>query len=296
MEAAIPPGEMRNAPLAGQVLRTQRFLELLGFRPKITNLYPGLGRQWITCRGELGDPDYVEKDSFSSFAARELPTEADGRPRSGDIVFRLPEPDPIATLHRLRAEDLVSPYLDSPGSFVVGPDLAIYELARATADHAENRTISIWTSHADVAQVAADYETWFACTTLAKDAPVEGLPCARATVLRRDGEGAVTIRLLTLADGRDVAPRIVGPDADTDPGRDIFTQAGYGHFRLGARDRDAVRAVSRKVFDDTGDVAYALFHHAYLELVELAAEPCSPEHRPAPSQRDSLINDPRSNP
>lgn len=269
IEPPIDNAHIQDAPLVGQVLETARFLESLGFRPKITNIYPGLGRQWITCRGDEGAPDYLEKDSFSSFAASPLQAESDGRPRSGDVVFRLPEADPATTLDRLRADGYVRNYLDSDGQFFVGPDGATYELAPATDDPAENRTISIWTAAEDVERIAKDYETFFHLTTIARNVAVDGLACARAMVLRRTSPGPITIRLLTPGDGRDVAPQIVGANFATNPGEDIFTQGGYGHFRLGSPDRDAVRENSRKVFDDTGDVAYSLFHHAYLELVDL---------------------------
>ena len=144
-----------------------------------------------------------------------------------------------------------------------------FHLALMNAYFAENRTISIWTATDEVESIAKDYETFFNLTTIARNVAVAGLACARAMVLRRTSPGPITIRLLTLADGRDVAPRMVGANFATNPGEDIFTQGGYGHFRLGAPDREAVRENSRKVFDDTGDVAYSLFHHAYLELVEL---------------------------
>ncbi len=258
-EAPIPDDELATAPLTGQVAETHRFLDLLGFEPLVTNLYPGLGRQWIRRRGRRGAPGYVEKDSFSSFTAVERPPTADGRPRVGDAIFRLPETDPSETLRRLVGEGVAHPYLGEAGTWFLGPDDQAYELAPVSDDPAENRVISIWTDPADVEHIARRYETLFAFEVLARDLPVGG-GRAVAWVLRRGGPGPCTIRLLVPSDGSAPAPRW------TD---DIFREVGYPHFRLGAPSRAAVKEAAPEVFPDTGDVSYVLFEHAYLELVEL---------------------------
>jgi hypothetical protein len=79
-------------------------------------------------------------------------------------------------------------------------------------------------------------------------------------VLRRTGDGALTLQLLTPVGGVTLAPRI------TD---DIFAQEGYPHFRLGTRNKPRALAAGEVVFPDTGDVSYVLIEGAYLELVSL---------------------------
>lgn len=259
-EAPIPDDELATAPLTGQVAETHRFLDLLGFEPLVTNLYPGLGRQWIRRRGRRGEPGYVEKDSFSSFTAVHRPPTDDGRPRVGDAVFRLPERDPSRMLARLVDEGLARPYLGVLDEWFLGPDEQAYELAPVSDDPAANRVISIWTDPATVERISGRYAELFGFAVVDRDAAV-GDGRARAHVLRREDRGACTIRLLVPADGSAPAPRWT---------EDIFAEVGYPHFRLGAPSRSAVKAVAPEVFPDTGDVSYVLFEHAYLELVELA--------------------------
>lgn len=260
-EDHLPGEELHSAPPLGTAAQALAFLDFLGFEPLVENRYPDLGRQWILGRGERDDPAYLERDVFTSFVAGAVADAAGDHPAIGDTIVRLPLTDPAATVTELSARGWATPYRPEPTWFR-GPDGMVYEPAPVDADAGVNRTISIWTDPADVDRISSDYQSLFAMEEIAVDEPVGS--AARATILRRSGAGPVTLRLLTPAPRSAVvvAPRV------TD---DIFAQVGYAHFRLGAPDREAVRAVGTEVFPDTGDVSYVLFHHAYLEVVELAA-------------------------
>ena len=49
---------------------------------------------------------------------------------------------------------------------------------------------------------------------------------------------------------------------------DIFKEAGYSHFRLGALDKPATEAATRQAFPAGGDVSFVYFEDSYLELVQ----------------------------
>ena len=49
---------------------------------------------------------------------------------------------------------------------------------------------------------------------------------------------------------------------------DIFLEAGYSHFRLGAVDMPRTVQATREAFPQGGDVAFVYFADSYLELVQ----------------------------
>ena len=49
---------------------------------------------------------------------------------------------------------------------------------------------------------------------------------------------------------------------------DIFKEAGYSHFRLGALDKPVTEAATRQAFPAGGDVSFVYFEDSYLELVQ----------------------------
>ena len=88
-----PPSEgedQASIPMTGDLGRTDEFLRILGAEIYIKNMYP-FGRQFIYKRGEVTDPDYFEKDTFTSYTAVPLP-ETDS-PRVAETIFRLPHRD-----------------------------------------------------------------------------------------------------------------------------------------------------------------------------------------------------------
>ena len=261
-EPPVPDDELSTAAPGGAAGDGLAFLRWLGFEPLHTNLYAGVGRQWILRRGERGDAGYLERDLFTSFRAGVpwggLERAGGPTPRVGDSVFRLPVTDPAATLAGLRERGWAAPYLGVDGPLFVGPDAAVYELAPITGDDAVDRTISLWTDPATLDRAVASWHDLFGLELAAKGEAFHGV--AEATVLRRVGDGAVTLQLLTPLAGAALAPRI------TD---DIFAQEGYPHFRLGAPDKPRALAAGEVVFPDTGDVSYVLVEGAYLELVAL---------------------------
>jgi hypothetical protein len=255
VEEPIADDALADAPLTGQVAEAHRLMGALGFTLLSRNLYPRLGRQWIFSRGDRSDADYVEKDQFSSFAARSRPL-GTSRWHIGDTVFRLPEVDTEASRAKLIDAGLATT-IDGT-DWLRAADGQVYELAERSSDAAVNRTISVWTDPAEIDAVVADLCDLFA---LSVQLAGEVNDLADAVVLTRSGVGPVTIRLMTPRHGIQLAPRW---------SNDIFVEQGYSHLRLGAPDRVAVKARFAEVFPDTGDVSYVLVHHLYLELVELA--------------------------
>ncbi|MEO1065253.1 MAG: hypothetical protein AAFZ07_27880 [Actinomycetota bacterium] len=248
-EDPLSDDELHSAPPLGAAADALAFLDFLGFVPLIENRYPSLGRQWILGRGDRSEPAYLERDVFTSFTAGTVDSAAGDHPAVGDTIVRLPLADPAGTVAELSGRGWATPYAPEPAWFR-GPDGMVYEPAPIDADPGVNRMISIWTDPAEVDRISRDYQVLFAFEEIAVDEPVG--TAARATVLRRSGVGPVTLRLLTPGPraATVVAPRV------TD---DIFAQVGYAHFRLGAPDREAVRAAGTEVFPDTGDVSYVLF-------------------------------------
>ncbi len=261
-EPPVADDDLRSAPPGGNAADGLEFLRFLGFEPLHTNLYAGIGRQWILRRGRPGEPGYVERDLFTSFRAGDVEPAGISPARAGDAVFRLTVDDPQATLAELTARGWATPYPPGPtpttGPLFRGPDEAVYELAPISGDEAADRTVSLWTDPDGVDDAVATWCHVFGFEVVDKAADFHGI--ADAVVLRRTGRAPITLQLLTPRDGAALEPRV------TD---DIFAQAGYPHFRLGAPDKPAALAVGETVFPDTGDVSYVLVQGAYLELVEL---------------------------
>ncbi len=254
-EPHVPDDQLATAAPGGMAADGLAFLRYLGFEPLYENLYANVGRQWILRRGQRGDAGYMERDLFTSFRAGEVARAGGATPAVGDIVFRLPVADVDATKHGLRERGWAQPYLGAEALFVA-PDAAVYELAPITGDDAVDRTISLWTDPATVDRAVATWHDLFGLELVAKGESFHGV--ADATVLRRVGDGALTLQLLTPVRGAPLAPRV------TD---DIFAQEGYPHFRLGSSDKARALAAGEVVFPDTGDVSYVLIEGAYLELV-----------------------------
>ncbi|MCP5179199.1 MAG: hypothetical protein H6994_04730 [Pseudomonadales bacterium] len=268
IESPPPEGvDQKSIPATGALAGTLRLLEILGFEPLLENMYPGMGRQYIRRRGQPGDSDYVEFDAFTSYSAVERPQTP--CPRIGDTLFRITHHNPVDVFRRARAEGLVHPLVsDAVESFESGrndwvlfrgPNGQGIELGPTQTARADNHVIYVWTDPASLDATARDYEAHFGVLPAAAGS-FHGL--AHCTMLRRERPG-ISIGLLTPNTGEHVAPRW------TD---DIFLEAGYSHFRLGAPDKQRALAASRQAFPDGGDVSFVYFRDSYLELVQVQAD------------------------
>ena len=267
IETAPPEGAVqKDIPKEGELKGALRFLELAGFRTLMENMYPDLGRQYIWNRGSQDDVDYIEMDSFTSYSAVERPPT--DRPRVGDTFFRLTHADPRGLYDAWQAEGLIDCLVsadreaafkagDADWILIRGPQKQIFELGPTQASRAENHTIYICTDRAALDQTAAGFCDHFDL----KDAgSFDFYGVANGLCLRREKPG-ITIGLLTPLDGEAIEPRW------TD---DIFKEAGYSHYRMGAWDKAKVLAASRESFPDGGgDVSFVYFHESYLELVQV---------------------------
>jgi len=263
IEAAPPAGvDQKDVPITGQLADTLRFLELFGFEPLIENFYPGIGRQYIWRRGEPSDADYLEKDNFTSYRAQPRPPSAG--PREGDTVFRLPHRDPVGVYRLWREHGLGEPrskaaeraFLDGEQNWLLlhGPDGQLYELGPSQPTVWDNHRIYVWTADARLDEVAADYREHFGLLPVG-DEDFHGW--GKVRLLRRQDPG-VSIGLLFDC-AAPVQPRWT---------EDIFVEAGYSHFRLGALDRQTTQMQSREAFPSAGDVGFIYFQDSYLELVQ----------------------------
>jgi hypothetical protein len=267
-DPSITPAEQAEIPFEGQLLRTHRWLELLGMELYIRNMYgPNVGRQYIYRRGRLGDLDYFEKDSFTSYSARFAPPAP--RPRIGDTIFRVVHYQCRDVYRQALREDLIRPigpdgeeqrFLsgEAPAILIKGPDDQAYELCEVSNRLVDNHAIFIWIDPAKYADVVRGYAVEFDIVDrVGAKQDFHGI--GEVTLLTRI-ENPVTIGILTPYAGETVLPRW------TD---DVFAQVGYSHFRLGSPRKAYVRAHHREMFPDTGDVSYVMFHDAYLELIDL---------------------------
>ncbi|KAI9006315.1 hypothetical protein DFJ74DRAFT_690267 [Hyaloraphidium curvatum] len=256
-EPRVPDDQLGTAPPAGAAAASLAFLAALGFEVRDTNLYPGLGRQWILRRGRPGQRGYLERDVFSSFGAdpKIRPAGQTGAPAAGDAVFRLPVDDPEGTMRMLREKGWAEPYMNCDKLFR-GPDGMVYEIAPLTGNALTDRTVSIWTDPSALDANADAWQSLFGFRTVSTGSSFYGI--AHAHILRRNEPTPVTLQLLTPAKG-ELLPRA---------SEDIFAQCGYPHFRLGARSKALVKKRGKEVFPDTADVSYVLVGGAYLEVVE----------------------------
>jgi len=266
MEAQPPEGTVyADHPKEGDLAKTLEFLDLFGFKPLIENMYEGLGRQYIWSRGSQDDADYVEKDTFTSFASVERPQT--DMPRVGDTFFRMSHADPVGIYRTLKARKLVDPMVNAEyeTAFLAravdciiyrGPDGQRYELCATLETTAENHTVYICTDPAELEATMADFVAEFGLTPAGTE---DFYGYATAHLLKREDPG-ITIALLTAAEGTALEPRW------TD---DIFKEAGYSHYRMGSPDMAHTEEVTRQAFPKGGDVAFVYFRESYLELVQV---------------------------
>ncbi len=257
--------DQSEIPKTGDLARTDRFLRILGAEVYIANMYPGVGRQYIYQRGDFSDPDYFEKDTFTSYTA--VPVPDAGAPRAGEVIFRLPHRQPLAVASQLIEEALIQPLSDyaafaagnTPTLRFVGPDQQQYELIESTDVRHENHRVYIWTDTSDLDAHIKGYASNFGITL---EGTENFYDIATAHLLVRKEPG-ITVALLTSNSG-EIAPK---------HSFDIFRDAGYSHFRLGAPDKTSVLEQAVEAFPDGGgDVSFVHFQNAYLELVQIGTE------------------------
>lgn len=261
-EAPAPAdADQRTIPITGALLGQLEFLKVLGFQPHVENFLPGIGRQYIWRRGTLGDIDYIEQDNFTSYSAKARP--ATPGPRQGDAIFRLTHRDPIAVFRTLRAQGLIKVDASQAAEFehrdrdwilLSAPSGQRYELGPTAPTAAGNHVAYVWTAVADLAQRQASYRTHFGLEHVGSQ-DFHGI--ARVELLSRAEPGSTVGLLHTPAAG--MAPRF---------SEDIFAEAGYPHFRLGAVNKTITEAAARQAFPPGGDVSYVHFADSYLELVQ----------------------------
>ncbi len=265
MESPPSDGEDQAAiPMTGDLGRTDQFLRILGAEVYITNMYP-FGRQFIYRRGEFADPDYFEKDTFTSYSAVALPRT--DTPRVGETIFRLPHPGARQIAVLLMEGELIEPLSaydefvtgNADALFFMGPDGQQYELIESSKTRHENHRIYIWTAAEDLPSHQQGYETNFELTPQGTE-DFYGMGTAHLLVRKDPG---ITVALVTLNEG------ILSPKHSFD----IFKDAGYSHFRLGAPDKSRVLGNAQEAFPDGGGpVAFVHFQNSYLELVQIGAE------------------------
>lgn len=249
-----------DVPITGALKDTLRFLEIFGFEPLMENFYPSMGRQYIWRRGDPGEVDYLEKDNFTSYRAERRPASAG--PRVGDTVFRMTHADPISVWQAWQSEGLAEPIVAGatdgfvagrqPWLLLRGPDGQAYELGPTQPDAASNHCVYVWTASAAVDAVADAYREHFGLQP-GEVGDFHGI--GQVHMLRREAPGAS----VGLVCSEDVEERW------TD---DIFLEAGYSHFRLGAVDMARTQQATREAFPQGGDVAFVYFQDSYLELVQ----------------------------
>ncbi len=264
IEAPAPTGvDQRAIPHTGDLAATLRLLELYGFEPLIENMYDGIGRQYIRCRGMVTDPDYIEFDAFTSYRAVQRP--ASNTARVGDTIFRLTHQHPIEVFRQAAAEGLLTPanrsahtFLcgDSPWLLARGPNGQLFELGPTQTLRRDNNVVHVWTAPEALDQTTSDFCTQFGMQE-AHSARFHDV--AQVRYLQRERPG-MTIGLLTPLPGEQIEPRWSD---------DIFLEAGYSHYRMGSPDKQRTLAASRQAFPDGGDVSFVYFRDSYLELVQV---------------------------
>jgi hypothetical protein len=261
VESAPPEGSNQaEVPITGALRDTLRFLEIFGFEPLMENFYPNMGRQYIWRRGDPADADYIEKDNFTSYRAEQRPHGVE--PRVGDTIFRMTHRDPLGVWQAWQAEGLGEALLDAAleefvqgkASWLLlrGPDGQVYELGPTQADAASNHCVYVWTAP-DAVVAAADAYCGHFGLERGEVRDFHGL--GQVQMLHRESPG-VTVGLVYAAQ---VAERWSD---------DIFLEAGYSHFRLGALDMARTQQETREAFPQGGDVAFVYFEDSYLELVQ----------------------------
>ena len=264
IESAPPEGvAQQDVPLDGALGDMLTFLKVLGFSPNVENYYEGMGRQFIWSRGSMDDVDYVEQDNFTSYVAEERP--ATDEPRVGDTIFRLTHAEPRTVLKQLLDEKLAQPlagesseqYLASETQWLLlkAPNGQVYQFGETQSASADNHAVYIWTESERVQDIATNYENCFGFSRT-DNASFHGT--ALALMLRREEPG-MTIGLL-YRPTEALTPRWSD---------NIFKEAGYAHFRLGAPDKNLAQTASKEAFPAAGDVSFVYFEDSYLELVQI---------------------------
>jgi hypothetical protein len=263
VESPPPQGvAQKDVPLDGILGDMLSFLKILGFTPGMENYYEGIGRQYIWSRGTVNDVDYVEQDNFTSYVAEERPIAS--APRVGDTIFRLTHSEPRSVLKQLLDEKLAQPlagedseqYLRGESQWLLlkAPNGQTYQFGETQTACADNHVVYIWTEAARVKDIADNYER---CFGFRQTGDIEFHDVAHALMLRREEPG-MSIGLLHRPNEA-LAPRWSD---------DIFKEAGYAHFRLGAPDKVVAQTASREAFPAAGDVSFVYFEDSYLELVQ----------------------------
>ena len=260
-ETAPAQDEDQNiTSISGDLKRTDEFLKIMGAEVYITNLYP-FGRQFIYKRGEPADPDYFEKDTFTSYSA--TPIAETETPRIGETVFRLPHRSATKVAALLNDKGLIEPLSDYNGFITeasstllfLGPDKQKYELIQSNNMQHINHRVYVWTDENDLKDhkdgYAENFDLEFQDTE-----DFYGFGIAHLLVREEPG---VTIALLTPKTGH-LSPK---------HSFDIFGDAGYSHFRLSAPNKSLALLNSVEAFPDGGGpVAYVHFQNSYIELVQ----------------------------
>ncbi len=265
--AETPPAEDEDqnaTSMSGDLKRTDEFLKILGAEVYITNLYP-FGRQFIYKRGKPTDPDYFEKDTFTSYTAAPMPKTK--TPRIGETIFRLPHRNAPKVAALLNDKGLIEPLSDynafinevSHTLFFIGPDKQRYELTQSSDAQHINHRVYVWTDESDLDDHKDGYAESF---DLQFQGTEDFYNFGTAHLLVRQNPG-VTIALLTTKNGT-LSPK---------NSFDIFGDAGYSHFRLSAPNKSRALNNSVEAFPDGGGpVAYVHFQNSYLELVQFGSE------------------------
>jgi hypothetical protein len=265
IEVAPSEGEdQASIPITGELARTDEFLKLLGMEVAISNMYPGIGRQYIYKRGDLADPDYFEKDSFTSYTAEQVPDT--NAPRISETIFRITHESATEVARQLVNQNLIDPkssvedFLDGRKDRLLfrGPDRQHYELMCTQPTRAMNHRIYVWTDSVDLAAHTQGYQDYFNISATGTE---DFYAIGTAHLLVREDPG-ITIALLTLNAG-ELAPK---------HSFDIFRDAGYSHFRLASPNKAEVKTVSEEAFPDGGgEVSFVHFQNSYLELVQIGS-------------------------
>lgn len=161
--------DQKQVPITGALGDTLAFLRVLGFQPALENMYPGVGRQYIWRRGDIGDVDYIEQDNFTSYSAVSRP--ATPGPRTGDSIFRMTHADPVGVFRTLQQAGLVQPidgahieaFLDGSQTWLLirGPNGQHYELGPTQSTAAGNHTVYVWTADDRLGEATANYAEHF---------------------------------------------------------------------------------------------------------------------------------------
>lgn len=262
-EMAPDPGvEQKDAPILGALRGGLEFFRHFGFEPHVTNYYPGVGRQYIWRRGNSDDVDYVEMDNFTSYSAKPRPVTPG--PRQGDTIFRLTHSDVRRVFRELKIAKLIQYDEQAGGAFECGAQESVlvdaangqrYEMTHTQPTTADNNVVYIWSATAEIQRICGNYQTHFGLRHIGST-DFHGI--GRVELLRREQPG-ISIGLLH-SSPHGLSPRF---------SEDIFGEAGYSHFRLGAPNKTLTETSSRQAFPPTGDVSYIYFEDSYLELVQV---------------------------